>query len=307
MQLSVIITSRDDTMECIQTCHSIRETVGSLVEIIIVDDASKDTIPGKLYDAQVIKMERRVGVGPARTVGALHASGTHLLFVDSHMRFKRGWYEAAYPKLESRPNTAHCGSCIGLSRQNMSLLVSRSKYYGATFDFYGPDPAKKNKWRVFECVWKGEEPGDDYEIPAMMGACYFFPKDWFLKLNPLRHFRSYGTDEASLSLKCWLAGGEIRFLKNVEIGHQFREKGIALGEMWHAYYNKLFAIYTLLPKTHAEMLDKKMRGGGLYAAAKKSLYDDWHLVEVERAYNRSIFCRDFAWFLDKFKLSFPVI
>jgi len=303
--LSIIIPSRDDTPECVETIKSIRATVGDTVEIMVVDDASRQPVP-QVMGARVIRCNRRVGVGPARTIGALRASGDYLLFVDSHMRFEPGWYAAAEQRTAGRPNIAHCAQCVGLERGNMDLLRSTSFYHGATFNLYGPDRNRKGANQVLEVVWQPEQPGDDYALPAMMGACYFFPREFFLRLQPLRCLRSYGVDEAMLSLKTWLAGGEIRMLKGVRIGHQFRKRGLPSAAPWHPLYNKLFCMHTCLPPEHAERLERRLPKDGLLGTAKRALYEDWHLVETERAYNRSIFTRDFSWLLDRFQLSFPV-
>lgn len=304
MTLSVVIPSHNDTNECIATVQSIVATTPSC-EIVVVDDCSQQPVPTNLLGARVFRTARRIGVGPARTLGAWRATGKYLLFVDSHCRFSPGWYEAALDVIIDRPKTAHCASCMALSRDNMDLSKHAGCYYGATYNFCGKDKNRPSKNQVFEVVWQPEKPGDDYELPAMMGACYFFPREWFLYLNPLRFLRSWGVDEASMSLKCWLAGGEIRMLKGVKIGHQFRTKGIQQIAPWHVLYNKLFSMHTVLPAEMAKLLESKMDRGGLLASAKKALLDDWHLVETERAYNDAVFTRRFPWLLEKFQLSFP--
>ena len=302
--LSIIIPSHNDTAECIATVQSAIGTT-SQCEIIVVDDCSQQPVPTSLFGARVFRTARRIGVGPARTLGAWRATGQYLLFVDSHCRFSPGWYEAALQEFLGKSKTAYCASCLGLTRENMDLTKHSGAYYGATYNFCGPDKQRPNRNQVFEVIWQPEKPGDGYELPAMMGACYFFPREWFLHLNPLRFLRSWGVDEAAMSLKCWLAGGEIRMLKGVKIGHQFRTKGIQQIAPWHALYNKLFSMHTILPADMAKLLESKMERGGLMASAKKALFDDWHLVETEKAYNDAIFNRRFVWLLEKFQLSFP--
>ena len=303
MTLSIVIPSRDDTPECIATAQSARATAPE-AEIVIVDDASRAPVPSNI-GTQVIRMERRIGVGPARTVGALRSGGAYVLFVDSHCRFMPGWYENALKTIVGREKTVHCASCLGLAPGEMDMSAAKGPYFGATFNFYGQDKNKPNRRQVFESVWLPEQPGDDYELPAVMGACYFWPREWFLRLNPLLFLRSYGVDEQTMSLKCWLAGGEIRMMKSVKIGHQFRKIGLQLGEAWHQLYNKLFAIRTILSPPHSTILESKIQKDGLFSVARREIFRDWHLVAVEQDFNRSIFTKEFPWYINKFGISFP--
>src|SRR2546422_6959798 len=61
-------------------------------------------------------------------------------------------------------------------------------------------------FRSLEAVWNKTPVEDDAEICAIMGACYFMPRDWFLKLNALRHRSEEHTSElqSRLHLVCRL-------------------------------------------------------------------------------------------------------
>lgn len=311
-RISVIITAANEQGELDETIRSIRDTAGSAPEIIVVDDCSCShlTVPSDSHPEEVVMIHNRFrcGVGPSRHIGALASTGTHLLITDAHMRFTHGWHEAAIARVEDRPNTLHCGVCLGLDCKNMDVTHPNAIYYGATFNFFGPDQRKPGTNQVLEGVWQPEQAGDDYELACAMGAIYFWPRDWFLLLSPLRHLRSWGVDEQIMSLKAWLSGGDIRIIKDVRVGHKFRSKGEKPPfsiQLPHVIYNKLFTILTCIPEPHAEALISKFKHDTDFKTAWAMIRQDWHLVAQEQLRNSHLFTRDFDWFLGRFSLSCP--
>lgn len=315
--LSIVIASYNDNAELAATVASIRSTTPSFneeIEIVVVDDCSMMPVAFSV-GTKVVRNSRRIGCGPSRYVGALHAKGEYLLICDSHMRFSQGWYEAAKDKL--RPKVLHCASCLGLGKtsagvDNMNLSAPNGVYHGATWNFCGPyrsGPYKDNPrfTQVLECIWAPEQAGDDYPIPAVMGAGYFIYRDWFIYLNALRHLRLWGGDEQELSLKAWLSGGEIRMLKAVRIGHKFRDGKVPSSFVMphHIIYNKLFIIHTCIPPDLAMRMQMKMQRELQYGIALKALHADWHLILTARAYNEQIFESNFQSLLTRFNLHFP--
>ena len=307
--LTVIITAHNDS-DVNNTVASILATAGEQSEILIVDDASARPVVAS--DAKIIRTQRRIGVGPARTLGAIHANGEYLLTVDAHMRFTPGWYEAAMDRITKPENrkVLNCAMCLGLDETNMDVNNPRGRYYGATWNFAGPDANAKGKQQVFECIW-GKPVPDGAEIAACMGAAYFVHRRFFLTLMPLRFLRSWGGDEQALSLKYWLAGDGIRFMETVKIGHKFRTLKNRVPfqiQQWETIYNKLFIIWTCLPDDLALVLQKRFPNGSDTMKAVQQLHSDWRLVEYERARNKMMFDDSgltFDEYLTKFGLAFP--
>lgn len=310
MKLSIVFPCHNDS-EIYNSIESARATAGSEVEIVVVDDCSAVPVR-QLNDAKIIRTQRRVGVGPARTLGAIHAKEEFLLLTDSHVRFTPGWYEAAMNRITQQEarNVLHCAMCLGLDENNMDVNNPVGRYYGATWNFSGPDANAKGKQQVFECVW-GKPVADNSDLPACMGASYFVHRRFFLTLMPLRFLRSWGGDEQALSLKYWLAGDGIRFMENVKIGHKFRTLKNRVPfqiQNWETIYNKLFIIWTCLPEDLALVLQKRFPNGGDTLKAVQQLHSDWRLVEYERARNKMLFDDaglSFEDYLTKFGLAFP--
>ncbi len=327
--LSVVIPTLDDP-DIANTVRSIRETAPE-VEIVVVDDCS--TMHGVQFTdwceqqkgVKLVRNRQRCGSGPSRHIGGLYASGDWLLHTDSHMRFYPGWYEAFRSQLQE--NTTHletmenynknrclasnvvgCGTMIALEPD----LRETGEYTGATLNLVGHDPGDASKDQIFQANWKGHKNGDD--VAMLMGACTFVNRDWYLSLSPHRHLRNYGFEEEMLSLKTWLSGGRIKMLSGVRIGHIFRGKDKNRRAvqppyevpLHHLLYNKLFAMWTLLPFDLTERLLPKLEKitpRQTWLQATELIRQDWHLIAAERA--ESQFKMTFAEYCEKFHIPLP--
>lgn len=308
MILSVVIPVHNDDVEVHATIKSCIETTlgNNDVEILVVDDCSSQPVVSREYrNTRILRNARRIGCGPSRYVGACLARGMWLLFVDSHMRFSEGWYETWQRECGMNGEAIYCGSCIGLDESNMDLSKAKQQYFGATWNFAGPDRNKPKQMQVFECIWRERPAGYDKELPAIMGASYFATRDFFLRCGALKNLRSWGGDEQELSLMAHMAGEGCFLLENVRIGHKFKKGGLNKIQPWEPIYNKLYVIHTCLPPHLAKRLIDRLPRGGALTTAMQAIYRDWHLVESKRAYNGTIFIKKFEWLLDRFKLDFP--
>lgn len=310
MKLTVVITCLNDP-HVEATCRSIRETAGDRPEIVVVDDCSATPVSiDPSLKVLVVHNRFRVGVGPSRTIGVYHAED-FVLLCDSHMRFTEGWYENAMRRMEGRPHTIHCPVCLGLDANNMDPATARQVYQGATINVCGPDRQKKDGYQVLEGCWMPGDTADDAELACVMGGAYFISKEWFLKLDALSHLRSWGSDEVMLSIRSWLHGGDVRFMKNVRIGHRFllpKEKQPYSVIAWHPIYNKLFAVHTLCDACSIDFLAEKVRNttnATDYNWAKSHIKEDWHIVHLDRMRSQANWKHDFRWFCQKFALALP--
>lgn len=296
--MSIIIPVLNDNEELNLTIKSIRETSPSNVEIIVIDD--KSDIPATVEDPTVmlIRLEERKGVGATRWIGAHYATTDYLLFVDSHMRFDKNWYNNAIQRLTTNPwNVVWCATCIGLEEGNMDITRPKGSYNGAELLLYG---GIENQ--VFEGKWIPEKEGDEYEISCMMGACYFFHKKWFFHIKGTSSLLMWGSDEPLLSLKTWLAGGSIKIMKSVRIGHKFRSSSPYVTGIPYLIYNKMRSMYMLLPQPLYRKLQDKIPYDSNKQEAINMLANDIIEIESEREYYKSIFTKDIDWLCEKFKI-----
>lgn len=292
--LSVIITVLNDQDELTETIKSIRATSPKCeVEIIVVDDASD--VPAVVPKGVTLKRnEQRMGCGASRHIGVEMARADYVLLTDSHMRFVKGWYDKATTKFLNEPTTLWCAVCLGLDAECMDVTKHRGAYFGADFIF------ENGEGQVFEGKWTREKEGDDYEISCVMGACYFIPKEFFLRIGGLKSNWLWGVDEQVLSLKTWLAGGSVRLMKEVQIGHKFRDKAPYRTNPVCVNYNKLRAIAVLCPQFY-EPLKRKIND------ARASAMIRMHAKEIreEREQFQKVAVRDMDWFCEKFGIPKP--
>jgi glycosyltransferase involved in cell wall biosynthesis len=127
--LSVCMTVLEDREEANLTIESIKETAGD-VDIVVVDDASKDPVDIKYSGVSYKRNSSRMGVGPSRDVAVSMAKGSYAMIIDSHMRFKPGWYQNAMDRLGD-PMQAWNGCCLGLDADNMDINKPKGEYCGA--------------------------------------------------------------------------------------------------------------------------------------------------------------------------------
>lgn len=303
MSISIIIPVLNDNKELNATIESIRATSPADIEIIVIDDNSD--IPAKVSDSKIkiIRVDQRRGVGSTRWLGARYATKQYLLFIDSHMRFDNNWYKNAIEHLTSNPrNVVWCATCLGLEEGNMDLRYYRGSYNGARLLFYD-----KSENQVFEGKWiPDRENEDDYEISCMMGACYFFHKEWFFHIKGTSSLKMWGSDEPLLSLKTYLAGGSVKLMKSVRIGHKFRSSSPYTTEVPYILYNKLRSMYTLLPTDLYNQLSSKIPDDSNKQKALEMFGRDILEINNEKNYYNSIFSKDINWFIKKFDIKLEI-
>jgi hypothetical protein len=217
------------------------------------------------------------------------------------MRFDSKWFNNAISRVASTPQTLWCGACLGLDSKNMNLNKPYGVYTGADLKLY---TSKNNV--IFDGVWKPEIlDKDDYEIGCVMGACYFIHKDWFFYIKGLMRTKMWGSEEPILSIKTWLAGGEVRVMKSVKIGHKFRDVAPYSTTISHINYNKLAYMYMILPEDLFEKLKLKFNQDDNFKSAMNIIEKNKFDLDLEKKYYQSIFKHDIYWLCDKFKIELP--
>ena len=299
--LSIIIPVLNDNEELNLTIQSIRDTSPPEVEIIVIDD--KSDVPAMVDDkfVKLTRLETRQGVGATRHLGATLATADYLLFVDSHMRFHSDWYNNIMSKLMSSPsNVVWCATCLGLDKDNMDITNPRGSYNGAKLVLYEP-----NENQVFEGKWIEDKEGDEYEISCLMGACYFFHRSWFHYIGGTKSLKMWGSDEPLLSIKTLLAGGSIRLIKSVKIGHKFRDAASYSTGVYYLLYNKLRSIKMVLSNETYERLKDKIPNTGDKEKALAMIVMDEKEIKEESSYYKRIFTRDEKWLCETHKICVP--
>ena len=82
-------------------------------------------------------------------------------------------------------------------------------------------------------------------------------KDWFFHIKGLGQTMMWGSEEPILSVKSWFAGGDVRLMKSVKLGHKFRDQSPYSTNFSHIHYNKIAYMYMLFPPELYEFLKSK--------------------------------------------------
>jgi len=92
-----------------------RHTAGAEYELILVDDASPDPAAGSLGDLpglRYVRAEHNLGFTRAANLGASHATGEYLVFLNNDTEVSPGWLEALLDAARSGPDIGAVGSML---------------------------------------------------------------------------------------------------------------------------------------------------------------------------------------------------
>lgn len=316
--LTVIMAHLNEGNEPLETVRSILATAPpGFVEIVAVDDCSD---PGLSVDlagmdgVRAFRNSERRGLFATKDFAVAQARTDNLMVIDAHMRFKPdGWAEKMVDSLSSEPETAFCTTCLGLgwrggkdkggARQPPDINRPNGRYHGGTMIIRGPRKNRQGITRVhwLEPKWQGRRQEGTYELPSLLGANYGITKSWWDRIGGLRGLKSWGGQEACLSLKTWLAGGKCKIMTDIEIGHIFRSSAPYNPSHVAIWHNKMRMALTILPDPHGRRIHDEI--AAKQPAALAMIREDLGDVIAERAaFMRIRKPGSFEAFVEKFDL-----
>lgn len=228
-KLTVIITFLNEGKELEHTLAGIRQSVADAVDIIVINDGSYDGYSyGEmvaLYKAYYIVNRHRLGVAASRDLGVTLCQTPFFLLLDAHMRFYDGcWVDRIVRELSENDRQIICCQCRCLFKDITTDLIFERKDQPIAFGAFSPF-AKNDIWP--DIAWNYKEFSQkrkSEDVPTILGAAYAASKTYWQRLGGLRGLRNYGADEQFISIKAWREGGNCTLLKDVVIGHIFREQ-----------------------------------------------------------------------------------
>lgn len=293
-KLTAVIPFLNEGDEVRTTVRGIRDTAGDAVDIIAINDGSDDGYDylADLRDLNVryFANATRRGVAGSRDWGVTMCDTPYFILLDAHMRFyKEGWQDILTDLLTENDRRLLCCQTKFLGKDDNGVEYHRVKClptYGARlrFDLDGMWP--NTDWKYGE-----ERPGEATErIPAVLGAGYAASVRYWKRLKGLAGLRYYGSDEAYLSLKVWMEGGECVLVKDIVFGHIYREKSPF--RRWHEeeVYNRLMIACTLFPDDYRHMTHAMAASTDkeVYGRALGILDANRELLDGLKEYYRSI-------------------
>jgi hypothetical protein len=219
------------------------------------------------------------------------------------MRFyHNNWWQAILSAIEENSRALYCCQCTALDSKGM--LIPNKQHFGAFVELYDP---KSNSTLSATWIRKDKCPNETkVTIPCVLGASYAADKSYWTYLKGLSGLRIYGSDEPYISIKTWLEGGKCILLKDIEVGHLFRETFPYSVNDAEVLFNKLLIAETLLPVEYKDNAYNILRNanGILLRDAMELLLNRQEEIQELKAYCQKIFTKNFesfALFNNQFK------
>jgi glycosyltransferase involved in cell wall biosynthesis len=302
IDLSIVMAFRNEGSEPEMTVKSILETCGKPgIKILVINDGSDEEKDFSTYpQVRYISNKERLGITACRDLGVDEARSENVLIIDAHMRFRKdNWVEKGIETIEKNPGSIFCTKSVDIGSGNFDLKQTvlpvnhgLPYYTGCGLKlFLSPkdNPKRPVDYRnIIESKWEEERSGNIYQIPCLMGANYFFKKPWYQKLHGFKGLKTWGNSEPFLSLKSWFAGGDVKIINDIEIGHLYRRKNPNPLPPGHIIYNKAVTAKILFTPGLADELINFLGNNPKVLKAKELLKANAEEIEAERKYFKSI-------------------
>ena len=306
VQLTIIISFKNEKNEVKNTLDNIIETLDQDVYIILINDGSDDSYDYKsdiigFSNVTYIENKESLGIANCRNLGVSRIITPFFLLLDAHMRFySKGWVSSIISVLSSDSRCLIC--CQTLPLQNVCgqiVEVDRGEVYGA---FLYPQSNAENFLDIdWSCTEGKLIENNLMEIPCVLGAAYACSRHYWEKLRGLEGLVEYGLDEQFISLKVWIEGGRCILLKNIIVGHIYREYAPYVINSSKMLFNKLLIIELLFPfsmKMEYFKLIQKLHPENFLSAIKRLCeLEDW--IDAQKVYFKSIFQSSIDAFFEK--------
>lgn len=233
----IICFVNEEFFALMRTVNSvIRNSPEGLVrEIILVDDGSdvpwlaepleayiEKHFPGDDF-VRIVRNKRRMGLIQARLVGASHARGDVLTFLDSHVETTVGWLEPMLHEINVDRKTAVVPLIPSVRWRDLSFGDVESHSVGI-FD-----------WTMtFTWTHDVNSPSSSHEpmnCPVMAGGLFSIDRSYFYEVGSYDEaMQIWGGENLEMSFRLWTCGGRIITHPCSIVYHIFREKAGSLAK-----------------------------------------------------------------------------
>jgi glycosyltransferase involved in cell wall biosynthesis len=281
-KISIIIPAVNEGAyieQTIETLYAVEDT--RKFEVIIVDDCSTEPINIERKGVKVLRNTEWSGRPISVQRGIDAAKYENIVVFNARMVFHMPWIDEYCKALKEYEMV--CATCVYLNADNQVVTDDCTRKYGANVELI----SKESKIGALKVQWNGTCPENEL-VNVCLGATTATTKKWWKHIHGLKGLHAWGTADAFISLKTWMAGGRCRVLKNVEIGNIFRSTQHYAYDPAATVYNKMYVIYTLLPmKYHKDAINALKKATG-YALALNWAMNTLGQIEKERKYYQSI-------------------
>ncbi|XP_076827375.1 polypeptide N-acetylgalactosaminyltransferase 11 isoform X2 [Brachyhypopomus gauderio] len=291
---SVVICFFNEAFSALlRTVHSVVDrTPGYLLhEIILVDDSSEledlkeelglyvqRNLPGKV---KLVRNEKREGLIRGRMIGASHATGEVLVFLDSHCEVNEAWLQPLLTPIKENRHTVVCPVIDIISAD--TLVYSPSPIVRGGFNW-----GLHFKWDPVPLP-ELNNPSGAIRSPTMAGGLFAMDRNYF---NELGQYDSgmdiWGGENLEISFRIWMCGGQLLIIPCSRVGHIFRKRrpyGSPGGQDTMAH-NSLRLAHVWMDEYKYFALRPELRNRA---------YGD---ISERLAVRQRLQCHSFQWYLD---------
>ncbi|KAI1723164.1 glycosyl transferase family 2 domain-containing protein [Ditylenchus destructor] len=226
-QTSVVIIFTDEAWSpLLRTVHSVinRTPPQLLKEIVLVDDFSQreelkrqlETYLGRFGSkVRLFRSSVRLGLIRAKIVGAKHATGEVVVFLDSHCEATEGWIQPLLQRIKEKRSAVVCPVIDLISDKTMEYMGGDLGGIG-TFWWslhYKMDPIPERERQ------RRKNPKTDYMLtPTMAGGLFAANREYFFEVGAYDD----GGENLEISFRVWMCGGSIEIIPCSHVGHIYR-------------------------------------------------------------------------------------
>ncbi len=284
---SIIIPTRNEGDMLHMTVESIlSQTSYESFEVIVVDDGSTDGScdcyrQGDTGRVRVVTSENP-GVARARNLGAQHASGRCLVFLDAHCKVSPNWLDHFVECLRA-PDVGIVGPCFtNLDEPEPRGCGTRWTDYTLKIAWFDPNTIVQ-----------------PYEVPFAPGGCQAFRRSNFYRIGRYDEgLATWGFEDQEICLRAWTLGYRVLADPRIVVAHHFRNsRGFDVADS-DVLYNLLHMIYLhFSPKRIERVLQALESYPGLQQASARLNLSE---VYERRAQLDAVRVTDDGWFFNAF-------
>ena len=255
-ELTCILAFRNEGIEVEKTVQSIRYTANN-VRIILINDGSDKSYDyrkiAKLYKCEYREHTNSAGSAYSKNEGVYMCNTEYFLLLDAHMRFyTNNWDVTLLNILKSHEGDLICLNTFPFKRDNDGYYINEKfnndylnihKRVSLSLGAYvrlDNENIFDTKWIVEDTKVYNNNANHLVLTPCVLGAAYAGKVFHWKRIQGYNGLEHYGFEEPFISIKTFLLGGNCYVLRNLYIGHLYRDTAPYKVDMAKYEANRLF-------------------------------------------------------------------